>query len=173
MVLNPQAPKRHGAAMVEMTFVSLIFFMFLFGIVEYCRFLYVQQVITNACREGARFAIVHTNIDDPDTTDDEFVVQTREIVERKLVGLQNGLENYALTIYRVDLQGNKVYLLDENGDVVQENGDDVLAPANDAEFGEFIVVEITGDFEPILPSLLLMGNRIPISGKAFMNSEAN
>ncbi len=174
MILKSRAKQRRGAALIEMTFVSLIFLMFLFGIVEYCRFLYVQQVIDNAAREGARYAIVHTNIDDPSTAEDEFNVKTRAAVEDKLVGVSGSLQDYKLLIYRVDLTGNKVYEVDGSGNVVKDGeGNDVLASANGAEFGEFIVVEIQGTFTPLLPSLLMMGNQIPISAKVFMNSEAN
>jgi Flp pilus assembly protein TadG len=53
------SPKsRRGVAAVEFALVAPLFFMFVFGIIEYGRMVMVQQVMTNAAREGARIAIV-------------------------------------------------------------------------------------------------------------------
>src|SRR4051812_45767592 len=50
--------KRRGAAVVEFAVVAPIFFLLIFGIIEFGRVVMVQQIITNASREGARIAIV-------------------------------------------------------------------------------------------------------------------
>lgn len=50
--------RRRGAAAVEFALVAPIFFLFVFGIIEYGRMVMVQQVITNASREGARRAVL-------------------------------------------------------------------------------------------------------------------
>ncbi|MEX0867819.1 MAG: TadE family protein [Pirellulales bacterium] len=50
--------RRRGAAAVEFAIVAPIFFLFVFGIIEYGRMVMVQQVITNASREGARRAVL-------------------------------------------------------------------------------------------------------------------
>ena len=50
--------KRHGAAVVEFAIVAPIFFLLVFGMIEYGRMVMVQQVITNASREGARRAVL-------------------------------------------------------------------------------------------------------------------
>jgi hypothetical protein len=47
---------RRGAAVVEFAVVAPIFFMLVFGMIEYGRLVQVQQVLTNASREGARVA---------------------------------------------------------------------------------------------------------------------
>jgi len=49
---------RIGAAVVEFAIVVPIFFLFIFGIVEYGRMVMVQQILTNASREGARIAVL-------------------------------------------------------------------------------------------------------------------
>lgn len=51
---------RRGAAAVEFALVAPIFFMFIFGMIEYGRAVMVQQILTNAAREGARVAILTT-----------------------------------------------------------------------------------------------------------------
>ena len=50
--------KRHGAAAVEFAIVAPIFFLLIFGIIEIGRAVMVQQIITNASREGARRAVL-------------------------------------------------------------------------------------------------------------------
>ena len=49
---------RRGASIVEFAVVAPIFFLFVFGMIEFGRMLMVQQLITNAAREGARVAIL-------------------------------------------------------------------------------------------------------------------
>lgn len=54
MVLNTH----NGAAAVEAAIIVPLLVFVVFGIIEFGLLLYDQQVITNACREGARAAIV-------------------------------------------------------------------------------------------------------------------
>jgi hypothetical protein len=48
-----------GQALVEFAIVAPIFFLLLFSIIEFGRYVYTVQVLNNAAREGARYAIVH------------------------------------------------------------------------------------------------------------------
>jgi Flp pilus assembly protein TadG len=50
--------KRRGAAAVEFAVVAPIFLLLVFGMIEYGRMVMVQQVLTNASREGARCAVL-------------------------------------------------------------------------------------------------------------------
>lgn len=59
---------RRGAAVVEFAIVAPVFFLLIFGMIEYGRMVMVQQILTNASREGARFAVVQS-------TDDTQAVQ--------------------------------------------------------------------------------------------------
>ena len=49
---------RRGAAAVEFAVVAPLFFLMVFGMIEFGRMIMVQQVITNASREGARMAVL-------------------------------------------------------------------------------------------------------------------
>lgn len=49
---------RLGAATVEFAVIAPLFVLLLFGMIEFGRLVMVQQVITNASREGARRAVV-------------------------------------------------------------------------------------------------------------------
>lgn len=57
--------KRLGVAAVEFAVVAPLFFLLLLGMIEIGRMVMVQQVITNASREGARIAV----LDGTTTTD--------------------------------------------------------------------------------------------------------
>ena len=57
--------RRSGASAVEFALIAPIFMLLVFGMIEYGRMMMVQQVITNASREGARRAVLTgaTNVD--------------------------------------------------------------------------------------------------------------
>jgi Flp pilus assembly protein TadG len=61
MMTNPirqaQNKSEKGAAIVEAAIILLVFFMCVFAVFEAGRFLNYRQVLTNAAREGARFAV--------------------------------------------------------------------------------------------------------------------
>jgi len=139
---------RQAAVLVEMAAVIIVFVMLLFGILEYCRFIFMRQLIVNAGREGARYAALHT-LNDTVATDTEAKVRAR------MGGMDDKLSNFTVQLYAADADGNNI-------------GD-----ATDAEFGEYIAVEIECDYDPILPILLFMQDRIHLSSKTLMYSEAN
>jgi Flp pilus assembly protein TadG len=86
--------KIRGAAAVEMTLLAPLLFMLLFGIVEMSLLLYNQAMITNACREGARFGILFRS--DPTTgqyspaTVDEIEVVVNNYLANHLIGFPAG-----------------------------------------------------------------------------------
>lgn len=49
---------RRGAAAVEFAVVAPLFFLLVFGMIEFGRMVMVQQIITNGSREGARIAVL-------------------------------------------------------------------------------------------------------------------
>jgi hypothetical protein len=49
--------RQHGATLVEAALTMLVFFTFLFGILEFGRAYNIYQAVTSAAREGARFAV--------------------------------------------------------------------------------------------------------------------
>lgn len=52
------SPSR-GQALAEFALVAPIFFLLLFSIIDFGRYVYYVQILNNAAREGARYAIVH------------------------------------------------------------------------------------------------------------------
>jgi Flp pilus assembly protein TadG len=48
-----------GQALAEFALIAPLFFLLLFGIIEVGRFIFYYEVLNNATREGARYAIVN------------------------------------------------------------------------------------------------------------------
>jgi Flp pilus assembly protein TadG len=48
-----------GTSMAEFAVVALVFFMIIFGIIEFGRLLYTHNALTDAARRGARYAVLH------------------------------------------------------------------------------------------------------------------
>jgi Flp pilus assembly protein TadG len=209
---------RSGAALVETAAVCVIFFLLLFGVFEYCRFIFVKQLIDNAAREGARFAVVNS----PDTN---LIADTQAQVNRYMGGFNNAVKNWNVQVFHADGNGNPVYgfQTDSTGPYVQNGSgtksyiqydstaqqnyvtsgttkiyftlnnitntiNDVNGtfapwaaqnnlgnydPPGDAGFGQYIAVQIDCDYNPIVPTLLMMNQTIHLRTKAFMYSEAN
>jgi Flp pilus assembly protein TadG len=62
------AKRRRGTAVVEFALVAPLFILLVFGILEYGRMVMVQQILTNATREGARAAVLDGATGDSVTT---------------------------------------------------------------------------------------------------------
>lgn len=52
-----------GTTMAEFAIISAVFFMIIFGIIEFGRLLYTHNALTDATRRGARYAILHDKVD--------------------------------------------------------------------------------------------------------------
>ena len=66
--------QRRGSAAVEFALVAPLFFILVFGMIEVGRMVMVQQVITNASREGARLAVLDTaTVAEIETTVEDFL----------------------------------------------------------------------------------------------------
>lgn len=48
-----------GTTMAEFAMVAGVFFMIIFGIIEFGRLLYTHNALTDAARRGARYAVLH------------------------------------------------------------------------------------------------------------------
>jgi TadE-like protein len=140
--------RRQAAAVIELAAVVIVFLFLLFGIMEYGRFVFVRQVVVNAAREGARYAVVNT-------TDTTLVNDTLAYVKQRMAGVDKQAKGYNCQIYMADQNGNNI------------------GAAGNAQFGQYVAVQIDYDYSPILPSFLFMGKTIRISSKALMYSEAN
>jgi Flp pilus assembly protein TadG len=140
-------PRRRGATAVELAAVISVFVLLLFGILEYCLIIYTQNVVENAAREGARYAIVNS-------TDTNLVADTQSVVKNFLGGLDTRMANYSCNVYLADASGNSI------------------GSASSATFGQYICVDVKLDYTPITPGLLHLAT-ITIHSKSSMGSESN
>ena len=169
-------PARAGATTVEFAVVALLLFLMLFGILEYARFLFVYHLATNAARDGARFAAVHTSggtmSGEPaavTTADVQGVVRTGTFNSTTygtgLLGTETQIDSYACDVYAVPQAS--LYATPPDTDPAGK-------PAwNSAPFHEKIAVRITGKYKPVLPSLLRMGTELDFKVTVLVSSEAN
>ncbi len=157
--------QRRGATAVEMGFVLSIALLFLFGLLEYVRYLMVLHTANNAAREGVRYAVVHTG-------DGTTQAQVLAVVSDRMGGVDSQIQGYNATVFCADPSG--IYN-SSTGTAIYPPTVQPLANSswNSATYGSPIVVQITGTYNPILPTFLFMGANLSIHVTAMMNSEAN
>lgn len=139
--------KRKGATAVEMAAVVAVFSLLLFGILEYCMIVYSQNVVENAAREGARYAVVNSS----DTT---MIADTQAYVKSLMANLDTKEAPYTCNVYLADANGNNI------------------GNATTAQFGQYICVDVTATYVPMTPGLLFL-KTFTIRSKSSMTSEAN
>jgi hypothetical protein len=107
---------RPGAALVETAAILVVFLMVLFGVFEYCRLVFVQQLVENAAREGARFAIVNTY-------DTSLVADTNAVIDARMAGMKRAVINWNVQVFHADSNGNPTYQFqtDATGPYVADN----------------------------------------------------
>ena len=152
--------RRSGRSAVEAMLVLPVVITFLFGILEYGRYVMTMQVLTNAAREGARYALTHTQpvtVTNPVggalTTYGNATTDVTNVVNKALGG-------QSLVGQTVD-----VYLSNSLG-VSTGNW-------NNAQAGDLVCVRITGNYRVLLGTMLYLPTNIPVSVRAAMRSESN
>lgn len=55
--------REEGTTMAEFAIIAAVFFMIIFGIIEFGRLLYTHNALTDAARRGARYAVLHHETD--------------------------------------------------------------------------------------------------------------
>jgi Flp pilus assembly protein TadG len=146
--------RRRGATAVEAALVLPVFLLFLFGILEYGRYLMFLQILTNAAREGAHYALAHTDpITIAGTTSGNANSDVTNVVNKALGG--QSLSGQNVQIYASDSLGNN------------------LGSWTNGQAGQSVCVRITGNYPTMLPKLLHMATSIPVVAQAVMRSEGN
>ena len=163
-------------ATVEMALVSILLFLFLFGIFEYCRLLFVLHLTENAARDAARFAAVHTSggtmAGDPTTisqSDLQNLCKTGQLqgitYGTGLCGMDGNITGLTVTVFTVD-----PVALAQSPAVIQALSGSTW---DSAAFSQNIAVQITGTYQPVVPSLLFMSSGVPFSVTVMCSSEGN
>jgi cell division protein FtsB len=142
-----QSAERRGTATVETALVLPLLLLFFFGIFEYGQYLSVQQVIENAARSGARYAVVNTST--------ATTAQVQSYVSGKLSTVNNWISP-TISVYQADpVTGNN------------------LGPWTSAGFGKSIAVQIRGTYSPYCAAFVKMPAQLTMQTQAIMTSEAN
>jgi hypothetical protein len=173
-----KSEQRKGAAVVEFAVVSLILFMFLFGILEYARFLFIYHITNNAARDAARFAAVRTGggtlAGEPAVVTDAHIdtlVRTGIFNSQQygtgMGGLEHNIQGMTVNVFAVDPN------LFAPATITSAYAPANRRPWTSAAFGDKIAVEVTGTYQPILPNLLGMNSAVPFTVVIVCNSEAN
>ncbi len=79
---------RRGASAVEFAIVAPIFILLVFGMIEFGRMCMVQQLLTNASREGARLAVLDGSTEDA----------VKDVVENYLVNAAVPIDRDDITV---------------------------------------------------------------------------
>jgi len=147
---QPRSPRK-GAFATEFAFIVVVFFMFLFGILEYARFIFVQNVLNNAAREGARYAVVQTN--------SATTAQVQTYVNAYLAGQGSALSGFSST--------SNIIVFQANTSTGKDNG----AGWTNSQQGQAIGVTISGTYTPLLPAFLFMNATLQLQATSIMYSE--
>ena len=145
--------KRRGAVTVEAALVLPICLVFLFGIFEYGRYVMFVQILTNASREAARYAVTHV---DPvvigSTTYGDALTDVEAVLAKSLAGQQ--LKNQTVQIFCSDSAGNN------------------LGSWTTVQPGQHLCVRISGEYSVIMRTLLCMPSSMNVQVQAVVRSEA-
>ncbi|MBA4192298.1 MAG: hypothetical protein C0467_30375 [Planctomycetaceae bacterium] len=167
---------RRGSAIVEAALTLTVFSLLLFGIFEYCRYLFVLHVTNLAAREGVRYAAVNTdkptNFDTVDYTDAAGRTYTNILAytKNRLAGTDNQIVGYQAAVYAVDSVGLTLATpvirpKSKSASTYPDpfNASDTNKVSwNAAGFPDRLAVQIRGTFRPFLPNVTLMPN-LPVN----------
>jgi len=152
---------RRGAAVVEMAVITPVLFLFIFGIIEFGRFIMVGQLSVNATREGDRYAV------QADTTP----TQVKNVTKQYLAGA--GVPNTAISMLTIDRQvdiGSPLYT-PQNGGWIPVSDDDAALKA--VPSGQPVRIRMQIDYDKItwLPRGLFIARTSKISSATVMRKE--
>ena len=151
---KPRPGSRRASTVVETAFVLPLVLLFALGIMEYGRYILVLQLVTNAAREGCRYAVTHTQpVTIGGTTTGNATSDVTNKVSSYLAGQQLTSQN--IQVYQSDSQGNN------------------LGAWTGATIGQYVCVQISGNFQITVPKLLSFPNSISVQTKSVMLCEGN
>ncbi len=152
----------------------MVLFMFLFGIFEYSRFLFTLHLAENAAHDAARFAACHTS--GGTMPGDPTTISSSDIVNVATTGVTQGI-TYGTGMCGMtgNIQGFNVNVFTVDPTALASGTVQTLSGStwNSGTFTQNIAVQITGNYQPILPSLLMMGSSVPFKVTVMFNSEGN
>ena len=163
--MRKKKTSQEGAAVVEFAIVLPLLLLLLFGMIEFGLLMYNKQVITNASREGARWAIVQPNSSDPLDLHSPYSVKDRidKYVDDRLVSFS---ANNSVTPNLKNLTTNNTLDINNSTSNVCSS------------FGDDIQVKVTYNYDFLVFDNILKlfnGNQgsIAIAGETIMRCESS
>jgi Flp pilus assembly protein TadG len=151
--MRVQRTTRPGATLVETAVVISITLLILFGIFEYGRFVMTKQLMENAAREGARFAVANSYT--------ATTANVQDATDQKLSAGRGQLVGYVKT--------TNIQVL-----ATDPTGNPIAGKAwTDCKFGESLAVVVSGTYKPAIPTFMLWKSSFTVSATAVMACEAN
>lgn len=145
---------RGGQALVEAAIVLPMVILFIFGLLEYGRFLMTLHLVNNAAREACRYAVAHTQpVVLGGTTYGNSTTDVTNTFSQYMAG--QSLTSQSVTVYLSDTLGNST------------------GTWTNASAGQSICVRVTGNYSVLMASLLSLPATIPFDVKAVMRTEVN
>jgi Flp pilus assembly protein TadG len=137
---------RRGATIVQTALVLNICLMFLLGLFDFGRVIMMRQIVTNAAREGCRYAVVNTST--------ATTAQVQSYVTTYLCG--QPISSLVISVYQAD----------------PTTGAN-LGTWTNAGLSDSIGVQITGSISTMTPTFSLLPSSLPIKATSIMACEAN
>lgn len=164
---------RRGQALVEFAMVAPLFFLLLLSIVEFGRATYYVEIVNNAAREGARYAIVHgnesANPSGPppgyplNSNADPFAGNVKQAVRNYAIGVIGdvGTINFVVTVCYIQPASGPMYACPDNNagsDMGTGNNGRSNPPQN-------VNVTVKYEYRPIIAALVPLPS-FTISGES-------
>ena len=167
MLMNRAAsPQRTGATAVEFAFVVPVVIMIMMAIFEYGRFMFVYTTSTNAARDGARYAAVHTS----DKTTAEVIAQVNNRMGPATSQLRDPV---GPAVPRSVFWADPVKLTNPTPTVEAKTGYTGTDDWKQTPFGEKIACEINGTFHPVMATIFRAPTSFTVKVQALVTCEAN
>jgi Flp pilus assembly protein TadG len=145
---------RRGTAAVEAALVLPMTLLFLMGIIEYGRYVMTLQVVTNAARNGARYALAHVSpVILNGVTYGNGTSDVQNIVTTALGG--QSLSGQNVQVFACDALGNN------------------QGAWTSATPGGSICVQISGNYIPVISQFLYLPASIPVSVQSVARVESS
>jgi Flp pilus assembly protein TadG len=146
--------RRRGAVLVEAALVLPVVLLLILGVMEYGRFLMTLHLFNNAAREGCRYAVTHTQpVVLGGVTYGNATSDVTNVVTQMLAG--QTLANQSIQVYGSDTLGNNT------------------GTWNSVSAEQSVTVQITGNYQVTVPTLLGLSSTIPVNIKVAMRVEGN
>jgi Flp pilus assembly protein TadG len=146
MIRRPNLSRaRRGATVVEMAAVLSVLLLILFSIFEYGRYMLVENLLINAVRDGARYALVHCQ-------DATVIADTQAVVRQKMAGLDSQLASLNIQVFPTNSP---------------------TAALNSTNPDDPITVQASGTFRALFPQMPYVPSSFTMSSASVMTCEGN